>query len=252
MTTRLPIPKERLEQILAHCKRETPENMAPISAGSAVEIIGALLAAHEQEPVVNDEMALAFHHAIADGAIGSDELEDIKTGLRAAIEGYTRPAPSIPAAVPDEIPIVVTNGVRHGVVNGNPINPHRADGWNSCRAAMLNHSGDVTDKAEPVNHPSSNQVSADTVIGLEIKQQSNNDGWIPVSERLPDDDTYAVAADIAHGEIYSAFAAWFIHGRFSVMEGLSASNYDGGAIIEIDTPITHWMPLPASPQQEDK
>lgn len=51
MTTRLPIPKERLEQILAHCKRETPENMAPISAGSAVEIIGALLAAHEQEPV---------------------------------------------------------------------------------------------------------------------------------------------------------------------------------------------------------
>lgn len=51
MTTRLPIPKERLEQTLAHCKRETPENMAPISAGSAVEIIGALLAAHEQETV---------------------------------------------------------------------------------------------------------------------------------------------------------------------------------------------------------
>ena len=78
------------------------------------------------------------------------------------------------------------------------------------------------------------------------------DGWIPVSERMPDDDTYAVAADIAHGEIYSAFAAWFIHGRFSVMEGLSASNYDGGAIIEIDTPITHWMPLPAAPQSEVK
>lgn len=51
MTTQLPIPKERLEQILAHCKREAPENMAPISAGSAVEVIGALLAAHEQEPV---------------------------------------------------------------------------------------------------------------------------------------------------------------------------------------------------------
>ena len=63
--------------------------------------------------------------------------------------------------------------------------------------------------------------------------------WIKCSDRMPDDDTYAVAADIAHGEIYSAFAAWFIHGRFTLMEGLSASNYDGSAIIEIDMPITH-------------
>lgn len=69
-------------------------------------------------------------------------------------------------------------------------------------------------------------------------------GWIKCSERMPDEDTYAVIADIDHGEIYSAVAAWFIHGRFAVMEGLSASNYDGGAIIEINMPITHWMPLP--------
>lgn len=75
------------------------------------------------------------------------------------------------------------------------------------------------------------------------------DAWIPCSQRMPDDDTYVVAADIGHGEIYSAFAAWFIHGRFSVMDGLSASNYDGGAMIEIDMPITHWQPLPAPPNE---
>ena len=73
--------------------------------------------------------------------------------------------------------------------------------------------------------------------------------WIKCIDMMPDDDTYAVAADIAHGEIYSAFAAWFIHGRFALMEGLSASNYDGGAIIEIDMPITHWMPLPEPPKE---
>lgn len=73
--------------------------------------------------------------------------------------------------------------------------------------------------------------------------------WIKCSERMPDDDTEVVVADIDHGQIYSAAAAWFIHGRFSLMEGLSASNYDGGAIIEINFPINHWMPLPEPPTE---
>lgn len=57
------------------------------------------LAAHEQEPVVSDDMALAFHHALSDGAIGSDDIEDIKTGLRAALANFTHPAPSIPNVI---------------------------------------------------------------------------------------------------------------------------------------------------------
>jgi hypothetical protein len=39
-------------------------------------------------PTVTDEMALAFHRATADGAIGSDDLEDIKRGLRAVFSAY--------------------------------------------------------------------------------------------------------------------------------------------------------------------
>ncbi|EBD9024095.1 hypothetical protein DAC68_15910 [Salmonella enterica] len=46
------------------------------------------------------------------------------------------------------------------------------NGWNACRDAML-------------NHPSSNESSADAAVGVEIKQPSSNSGWIPVSERLP-------------------------------------------------------------------
>lgn len=48
-----------------------PERLAPQQA--------------EAVPAVTDGMALAFHHALTDGAIGQSELEDIKTGLRAAL-----------------------------------------------------------------------------------------------------------------------------------------------------------------------
>lgn len=49
----------------------------------AYEIALASLAA---EPVaVNDDMAYAFHHALSDSSLGSDEIEEIKTGLRAAL-----------------------------------------------------------------------------------------------------------------------------------------------------------------------
>lgn len=43
-----------------------------------------LAAIREQEIEINNDMALAFHHAISDGALGSDDIEEIKTGLRAA------------------------------------------------------------------------------------------------------------------------------------------------------------------------
>ena len=53
-------------------------------------------------PHVTDAMALAFHSALSDGAIGSDEVEEIKAGLRAALAAAptTQPAPQ---QEPDEI-----------------------------------------------------------------------------------------------------------------------------------------------------
>jgi hypothetical protein len=48
---------------------------------------------------INDEMAFAFCRAISDDAVGSDELEDIKTGLRAAFANITtsQQAPAVEA-----------------------------------------------------------------------------------------------------------------------------------------------------------
>lgn len=81
------------------------------------------LASLEAEPVaVNDDMAYAFHHALSDSSLGADEVEEIKTGLRAAFSNVTaQPAPVVPDEIePDD---------------GNTFD--YVDGWNACRAAML-------------------------------------------------------------------------------------------------------------------
>lgn len=47
--------------------------------------------------VVTDDMAYAFHHALTDGPLGDDDVEDIKTGLRAAFASVnaSQPAPVV-------------------------------------------------------------------------------------------------------------------------------------------------------------
>lgn len=59
------------------------------------------LASLEAESVsVNDDMAYAFHHAISDSSLGSDEVEEIKAGLHAAFANVA--AQPAAAPVPDE------------------------------------------------------------------------------------------------------------------------------------------------------
>ncbi|EFO3788651.1 DUF551 domain-containing protein, partial [Escherichia coli] len=46
---------------------------------------------------INDDMAYAFHRALSDSSPGADEVEEIKTGLRAAFANVTtQPAPVVP------------------------------------------------------------------------------------------------------------------------------------------------------------
>ncbi|EOU5256966.1 DUF551 domain-containing protein [Escherichia coli] len=67
-------------------------------------------------------MAYAFHHALSDSSLGADEVEEIKAGLRAAFANVTiQPEP----VVPDEIDPDDSNTFDY------------VDGWNACRAAML-------------------------------------------------------------------------------------------------------------------
>ena len=74
--------------------------------------------------------------------------------------------------------------------------------------------------------------------------------WIPVSERLPDEDAVVVGRSDDPIE-YCDYAVFnFFNGIFHLnTDGLEASNYDGGAVIKCEFAVTHWMPLPAAPEQ---
>ncbi|MCY2115850.1 DUF551 domain-containing protein [Klebsiella pneumoniae] len=94
-------------------------------------------------------------------------------------------------------------------------------GWNACRAAMI--------AAAPHDTPALNSLqSVDSVTG----------GWIPVSERIPDNTEPVLCiekrADL--GTYGQPFVCWHDGGGW-----VGKTNY---------RPIvTHWMPLPADPQE---
>ncbi|WP_142630920.1 DUF551 domain-containing protein [Raoultella planticola] len=87
-------------------------------------------------------------------------------------------------------------------------------GWNACRAAMLT--------AVPHDTPALNSVQSVVTVP---------DRWIPVSERMPESNGVYFGWDGQRVlEVNCFFGGWsanqFIHGE-----------------------ITHWMPLPAAPQE---
>ncbi|HGF2921629.1 TPA: dATP/dGTP pyrophosphohydrolase domain-containing protein [Escherichia coli] len=76
---------------------------------------------------------------------------------------------------------------------------------------------------------------------LHIKEPGNSpvtpDGWIPVSERMPEPYEYVLVTDGFDG--------------CEVMR-VNTDGYWGPAKSLYPGSITHWMPLPAAPQQEVK
>ncbi|MBB7291594.1 DUF551 domain-containing protein [Escherichia coli] len=117
------ITKERLLTIKQWRETYGPGSNVVLPAEEAEELARIALASLEAEPVaVNDDMAYAFHHALSDSSLGADEVEEIKAGLRAAFANVTiQPEP----VVPDEIEPDDSNTFDY------------VDGWNACRAAML-------------------------------------------------------------------------------------------------------------------
>lgn len=95
MTAQLPS-RAQIKPAIELMKAFVAEDQSTYGMASQV-LIDFALAAHEQEPVVNDAMALAFHHSLTDGTASRDDLDEIKTGLRAALANYANPAP-VPAA----------------------------------------------------------------------------------------------------------------------------------------------------------
>ncbi|MFO3884183.1 DUF551 domain-containing protein [Citrobacter portucalensis] len=160
------------------------------------------------------------------------------------------PAPvSVPAAM--EMDDDFDSAFEHG----------KAVGWNACRAAMLQGAEPVkTANKLPFEQWLSQQTGTiDVECGcvmtevffhwLRVAYETGNspvipDGWIPVSERIPerDVDVQVYCADKKEQMVgymeRNETEGWF---RF-------ASLPNGGGVY---CKPTHWMELPAAPQQED-
>lgn len=131
-----PVSLDRLHQIREHLLHDTQYsnggNRAYILA-DVLKVIDGAIAAFGAEPVsVNDDMAYAFHHALSDSSLGADEVEDIKTGLRAAFSNVT--AKTAPRFIPAEL--TREEYRRRFMMEDNFDDTYRG-GWNACRAAML-------------------------------------------------------------------------------------------------------------------
>ena len=95
------------------------------------------------------------------------------------------------------------------------------EGWNACRAAML--------KAQPQNAPQ----NIPEIIP---------DGWIPVSERMPEVGVKVLCFPVEDEPIHATF-----NGQLWLQD-VSWSGSDEPIDNVIPTSVTHWMPLPAGPQ----
>lgn len=70
--------------------------------GDIASTLRAAIAAAQPAPTiqVTDAMAFAFHHALTDGPLGDEDVEDIKAGLRSAFANATANQPTL--VLPDD------------------------------------------------------------------------------------------------------------------------------------------------------
>ncbi|EET4565126.1 DUF551 domain-containing protein [Escherichia coli] len=258
MTT---ITKERIELFI-----KNPLDNG-LTRGEQMELARIALTSLEAEPVaVNDDMAYAFHHALSDSSPGADEVEEIKAGLRAAFANVTaHPAP----VVPDEIEPDDSNMFDY------------VDGWNACRAAMLQGGQPVNQTYKLPELIEGMEVSIDvstcdadlgnryfgTVTeALELDTAKNGyillvqdaepnfdvngnspgtpDSWISCSDQMPEKGQNVLIS---------------VNFDSSLVEPLICSaRYTGSTFRRGDATIkpgngieqaTHWMPLPEAPQE---
>lgn len=251
---------EKLERRLAVTTHYPDFEEAQLDAQIFKIALEALTAGMEQEPV-----AWLLSGGGAKNNVSFDSGNAYADPLREVTPLYTAPpAPvSVPAAM--EMDDDFDSAFEHG----------KAVGWNAYRAAML--------QAEPVsnsdelpldylqghkdglewaaqlaeaNHPQTGDWLYDDPIDLArairkgpdmpTVQGGNSpvtpDGWVACSERMPEDEQEVLTRN-KMGHCFVSF--------FDEHSGLFFDRIDVAAACCIEhILVTHWMPLPAAPQQE--
>lgn len=207
------ITKERIELFI----KSPLEN--GLTRGEQMELARIALASLEAEPV-----AYIFKHPA--GKLFWALTDESNKEQSDVIPVYaTPPVPVVPAALPEN-----DDEDGHDIDCLEPSEVYALGltaGWNACRAAMLQGKSEQPQNAQqniPENIPGGNSPVTP-------------DGWIPVSERMPEPYEYVLVTDGFDG--------------CEVMR-VNTDGYWGPAKSLYPGSITHWMPLPAAPQQEVK
>ncbi|HCA0321306.1 TPA: DUF551 domain-containing protein [Klebsiella pneumoniae] len=156
----------------------------------------------DSEPDRNPVLAYAdSYRDMAKQGVESVPIWSVITDLERNIAPLYRHAQPV-TVVPDKMTAIVKDEAEY------------VEGWNACRAAML--------AAAPHDTPALNSVqSVVTVPGK----------WIPVSERMPENDGAYLCWDNRYVTTYA-----FIFGAWQANQFVAKN-------------ITHWMPLPVAPQE---
>ncbi|MGT2079265.1 DUF551 domain-containing protein [Enterobacter hormaechei subsp. xiangfangensis] len=254
------ITKERIEQLA------NGNNICKVTREERIELARIALASLEAEPVcVIDQSNLDYLKS------GSDA--DVWPASRAEMGDVLlyRSATPAPVSVPDAI---------HSQGEKSASDDYYALDWNACRAAMLKHSEPfiVTSDHRMMEMPQVEAINAVTAMiqgvvyaetpttmqtapALDSSPKiaelpSGNspvipDGWVACSERMPDDD------DFVYIWPRPDFGVELHVGQYCEChpkgDGWYAQVYEQNYGIEwCPITVTHWMPLPAAPQQEVK
>ncbi len=168
------------------------------------------LAAMDGEPVAKKVACWSCQNEVEISAIG--DCDGCCPNCNSPIDLDEEPyaAPQPAPVVRDEMPC---GGAAYDYHDGYQ------DGWNACRAAML--------QAEPVT--SANKLGKSPVIP---------DTWIPVSERLPEEGGRYWCYVEEQNSLGKSHYQWNCSWNGEIW---------GGAMMY--GRVTHWMPLPAAPQE---
>ncbi|HBR4224628.1 TPA: DUF551 domain-containing protein [Klebsiella pneumoniae] len=126
-------------------------------------------------------------------------------------------------------------------------------GWNACRAAMLDRQ--LVDHVDEESLTSINPAPAmgslsktGEVLHTNSPAQGGNssvipDTWIPVSEQMPESNKFVLVSN----------GVWVGQGLYDDSEHLESDEHwqdeHREFINVLHHPVTHWMPLPAAPQE---
>ncbi|HDE2825488.1 TPA: DUF551 domain-containing protein [Klebsiella pneumoniae] len=228
--TKSTITRERLEWLSQISCRDDIED---IGGDEIRELASMALAAMDSEPaiVVGDDVgdALSYRRLI----------QSFEPGTK--LYRHAQPAPVLPEeATPDSIEILASARRRdHAVFQWDEDQRNAAaDSWNAFRAAMLQElkksAGTEaicrSDENVQVLHTKS-PAQSDCCPAQNSVTPAQNQGWIPVSERMPENDGAYLCWDNRYVTTYA-----FIFGAWQANQFIAKN-------------ITHWMPLPAGPQE---